>query len=141
MKLPLFRLIHDIINENADKSFANHVGCVMAHRNRPLFSVMNVTAITMHTASGLGKQKAHRHTHQTLECVNFIDLVHNSQQNHRSEFIYGIWRGFCCPSLDYGYSCHSEVHIFQVISNGGSELRVCHINCNTEPDRSGKKVS
>lgn len=58
-ELPLFRLIHDIINENADKSFANHVGCVMAHRNRPLFSVMNVTAITMHTASGLEKQKAH----------------------------------------------------------------------------------
>lgn len=90
MKLPLFRLIHDIINENADKSFANHVGCVMAHRNRPLFSVMNVTAITIHTASGLWKNR--RHTH-TLECVNFIDLVHNSQQNHRSEFMSGIFGG------------------------------------------------
>lgn len=76
MKLPLFRLIHDIINENADKSFANHVGCVMAHRNRPLFSVMNVTAITMHTASGFGKTEG-THTHSNASILSIWYIIHS----------------------------------------------------------------
>lgn len=45
LKLPLFRLIRDNINENADKS--SQIMDVMA-QNRPLFSVMNA-AVSIQT--------------------------------------------------------------------------------------------
>lgn len=45
LKLPLFRLIRDNINENVDKS--SQIMDVMA-QNRPLFSVMNA-AVSIQT--------------------------------------------------------------------------------------------
>lgn len=55
MKLPLFRLIHDIINENADKSLANHVGCVMAQKSPIIFSNECDRHYTIHLYAEFGK--------------------------------------------------------------------------------------
>lgn len=123
MKLPLFRLIHDIINENGDKSFANHG--MLWLRNRPLFSVMNVTAITIHE---MEKQKANMNAsilliryiiHSRITGANLLCLVRFSLS----------------LSSDYSYSgeyISSDIIVWISIAR-------IHINCNTEPDRREKK--
>lgn len=107
MKLPLFRLIHDIINENGDKSFANHG--MLWHRNRPLFSVMNVTAITIHE---MEKQKANMNA--SILLIRYI--IHSRITGANLLYLVRFSLSLLITA--------TRASIFQVISKYGYRLRV-----------------